>query len=134
MKRLLLLLLKAATALCAPAQTFAAEGMVMRIAEIEIYPEHLTEYLQAAAEVGGTSVREELGVVCIFPMQMQDNPTQIRILEIYRSQEAYESHIRTPHFLRYKTGTERMVKSLKLPTVQPLDPKAMPYIFAKLTP
>ena len=38
----------------------------------------------------------------------------MRILEIYASQEAYQRHIATDHFLRYKQGTMHMVKSLKL--------------------
>lgn len=34
-------------------------------------------------------------------------------------------------FLRYKQGTLHMVKSLKLPTMQPLDPEAMKLIYKK---
>ena len=105
--------------------------MIVRLAEIEVYPEHLQEYLKFANEVDRLSVECEPGVICLFPMQSAEDSTQIRILEIYASEEAYQSHIKTEHFLKYKQGTMHMVKSLKLPTMQPLDPKTMKLIFNK---
>ena len=105
--------------------------MIVRLAEIEVYPEHLQEYLKFAGEVDRLSVEREPGVICLFPMQSAEDSTQIRILEIYASEEAYQSHIKTEHFLKYKQGTLHMVKSLKLPTMQPLDPETMELIFNK---
>jgi quinol monooxygenase YgiN len=106
--------------------------MIVRLAEIEVYPEHLQEYLKFAGEVDRLSVEREPGVVCLFPMQSAEDSTHIRILEIYASEEAYQSHIKTEHFLKYKQGTLHMVKSLKLPTMHPLDPETMNLIFNKL--
>jgi len=105
--------------------------MIVRLAEIEVYPKHLQEYLKFAGEVDRLSVEREPGVICLFPMQSAEDSTQIRILEIYASEEAYQSHIKTEHFLTYKQGTFHMVKSLKLPTMQPLDPETMKLIFSK---
>jgi len=107
------------------------ETMIVRLAEIEVYPEHLQEYLKFANEVDRLSVEREPGVVCLFPMQSAEDSTQIRILEIYVSKEAYQSHIKTEHFQKYKQGTMHMVKSLKLPTMKPLDPETMKLIFTK---
>ena len=47
-------------------------------------------------------------------------PCKIYILEIYADQVAYQSHIQTAHFKKYKEGTAQMVKSLKLIDVNPL--------------
>ena len=105
--------------------------MIVRLAEIEVYPEFLQEYLKFANEVDRQSVKREPGVVCLFPMQSAEDSTQIRILEIYASEDAYQSHIKTEHFLKYKQGTLHMVKSLKLPTMNPLDPETMKLIFNK---
>ncbi len=105
--------------------------MIVRLAEIEVYPEHLQEYLKLANEVDRLSVEREPGVICLFPMQSAEDSTQIRILEIYASEDAYQSHIKTEHFQKYKQGTMHMVKSLKLPTMQPLDPETMKLIFKK---
>ena len=107
------------------------KNMIVRLAEIEVYPEHLQEYLKFAGEVDRLSVEREPGVVCLFPMQSAEDSTHIRILEIYASEEAYQSHIKTEHFQKYKQGTLHMVKSLKLPTMQPLDPETMNLIFSK---
>lgn len=111
--------------------TEAAGDMLIRLAVIEVYPEYLQEYLEAASTVGGESVAKESGVVCIFPMQMKNEPNQIRIIEIYRNQEAYQSHLQTDHFLTYKNSTLHMVKSLDLQEMRPLHPEAMPLIFKK---
>lgn len=105
--------------------------MLVRLAEIEVYPQYLTEYLSFANEVDRLSVEREPGVVCLFPMQSAEDSTQIRILEIYASEEAYQSHIKTEHFQKYKQGTQHMVKNLKLPSMQPLDPETMRLIFKK---
>lgn len=104
---------------------------IFRIAEIEVKPEYLDAYLAAAADVGATSVREEPGVLCIFPMQDAEKSASIRIVEIYRDEAAYKSHLATPHFLRYKTGTPHMIESLRLAPMRPLDPSLFPDVFRK---
>ena len=63
----------------------APTTMLYRLAEIEVYPQFLAEYLVAAAEIQKASLAEELGVVCLFPTQLKEDSTQIRILEIYAS-------------------------------------------------
>ena len=105
--------------------------MIVRLAEIEVYPKHLKEYLEFANEVDRLSMEREPGVVCLFPMQIAEDSTRIRILEIYASEEAYQLHLKTDHFQKYKQGTLHMVKSLNLPTMQPLDPETMKLIFKK---
>ena len=105
---------------------------VVRIAEIEVYPEWLEAYLAAAGTVGAKSVAKEPGVICIFPMQKKESPTSIRIVEIYRSEEAYKAHLATPHFRAYKEGTPHMIKSFSLVPMQPLDESGMKHIFHKL--
>ena len=106
--------------------------MLVRIAEIEIYPKHLEAYLNAATEIQQKSLAEEAGVLCLFPTQMKEDSTQFRILEIYASQEAYQHHIQTAHFQKYKQGTLHMVKSLKLQDLTPLDRETMSKIFKKI--
>ena len=118
-------------ALVLSATAMAQDSMIVRLAEIEVYPEHLKEYLTFANEVDRLSVEREPGVVCLFPMQSVEDSTQIRILEIYASEEAYQRHIKTEHFQKYKQGTMHMVKSLRLPTMQPLDPETMKLLFNK---
>ena len=105
--------------------------MQVRIAELEILPEWLDAYLEAAGTIGAESVAKEPGVICIFPMQMKESPTSIRIVEIYRREEAYKEHLATPHFRKYKEGTPHMIKSLELVPMRPLDVEGMKTIFRK---
>ena len=114
-----------------PTAEHAAQNMIVRIAEIEVFPQYLQEYLAFANEVDRLSIEREPGVICLYPMQSVEDSCQIRILEIYASEEAYQQHLKTPHFLKYKQGTLHMVKDLKLPTMKPLDPETMKLIFKK---
>ena len=93
---------------------------IVRLAEIEVVPEYLEEYLAYAKEVGVTSVKAEPGVLTLFSMQTKENPCKIYILEIYADKEAYQSHLQTAHFKKYKEGTAKMVKSLKLIDTKPM--------------
>ena len=114
-----------------PSAAIATANMIVRIAEIEVYPQYMKEYLAFANEVDRLSIEREPGVICLYPMQSAEDSCQIRILEIYASDESYQQHLKTDHFQKYKQGTLHMVKDLKLPTMKPLDPETMKLIFKK---
>ena len=105
--------------------------MMVRIAQLEIDPISIDEYLSILKEEAEASVRLEPGVICIYPMYQKENPTQIRLLEIYANKAAYESHLQTSHFKKYKTSTMAMVKDLKLIDMKAIDPETMSMIFSK---
>lgn len=110
----------------------SSRGMLVRISEIEIDPDQLAQYRAILKEEAEASVRLEPGVVAIFPMYRRDDPAEVRILEIYASRAAYEAHLKTPHFARYKTTTLPMVKALRLVDMETIDPASMPRMFGKL--
>jgi quinol monooxygenase YgiN len=109
-----------------------ADQMMVRFSEIEVEPEHLDEYKAILKEEAAASVNLEPGVISIFPMYQKENPTAIRILEIYGSRGAYESHLKTPHFQKYKITTLKMVRNLKLIDMDMLDAETMATIFQKM--
>ena len=74
----------------------------------------------------------EPGIISIYPMYQKEDKNQMRILEIYANKGAYESHLKTPHFLKYKTSTIHMVKTLRLIDMEAIDIETMPQIFEKL--
>ena len=113
-------------------ENFNSDKMMIRISEIGIKPEYLDEYLSILKEESKASVELESGVISIYPMYQKNNPTEIRILEIYANKKAYESHLETPHFKHYKTTTLIMVNSLKLIDMNAIDGETMPMIFKKL--
>ncbi|WP_223810457.1 putative quinol monooxygenase [Campylobacter sp. LR291e] len=105
------------------------DNMIVRISDIKIYPEYLNEYLTYAKEVAETSMEKEKGVIALYPMIVIKDNTQIKILEIYKNQVAYEEHIKTKHFQKYKQGTLHMVKSLELIDTYQLSEKNFKRIF-----
>jgi alkylhydroperoxidase/carboxymuconolactone decarboxylase family protein YurZ/quinol monooxygenase YgiN len=115
-----------------PVKAIIEPDMMVRISEIEIIPEYLDEYKTILNKESSESVKLEAGVIAIYPMFQKENPTQIRIIEIYANQKAYKSHLQTPHFQHYKTTTLKMIKSLKLVDMTALDPEMMTLIFDKI--
>jgi len=96
-----------------------AGDFMVRIAVIGVDPTQIDAYKAFLMEEQEASVRLEPGVLMLHSVQYADDPTQVRLLEVYAGREAYQSHIKTPHFLKYKTGTEKMVTSLELPLARP---------------
>lgn len=113
-------------------ENFNSDKMMIRISEIGIKSEYLDEYLSILKEESKASMELESGVISIYPMYQKENPTEIRILEIYADRKAYESHLETPHFKHYKTTTLKMVNSLKLIDMNAIDRETMPMIFNKI--
>jgi len=108
------------------------DDLLVRIAEVEVDAQYLEEYTAALMEEAEASIRLESGVISIFPMYQKGTPNQIRILEIYESRNAYDLHLESPHFKKYKSTTLKMVKSLKLVDMRALDEKLMAQVFAKV--
>ena len=100
-----------------------ADGIV-RLSKIEVYPEFLDEYIKYAVEVGEISLLTEPGVLTMYAVSEKDNPCKVTILETYASKAAYEQHIASEHFQKYKQGTLHMVKSLLLSDQIPLNPNS----------
>lgn len=102
-------------------EPMTADGIV-RLSKIEVYPQYLDEYMKYAVEVGEISLRTEPGVLTMYAISDKDNPSIVTILETYATKEAYEKHIASKHFQKYKQGTLHMVKSLQLCDQIPLNP------------
>jgi quinol monooxygenase YgiN len=95
----------------------AAEPMY-RIAKIKVDPNQLSIYTIALKEQMNTALQLEPGVLSYTAVADKSNPSQITILEIYADTVAYQSHIQTPHFKKYKETVKTMVQSLELIDVQ----------------
>lgn len=94
---------------------------IVRIAELEIDPTQLEAYLVLLTEEIEASVEKEPGVLMLHAVSVKDAPEKVRILEVYANRQAYEAHIQTPHFLKYKTLTASMVTSLNLVDADPIS-------------
>ena len=104
------------------AKPVAAEDNLVRLSKITVDPMQLDAYNAFLREEIEASMRLEPGVLTLYATAGKDAPHKVTILEIYADRAAYESHLQTPHFKKYKQGTLAMVKDLKLIDVAPLIP------------
>ncbi len=94
---------------------------VVRLAKIQVDPAQLESYKAALKESIEASVRLDPGVLTYYAVADKANPSHITILEIYADSAAYQSHIETAHFKKYKNTVKDMVKSLELVDVDLID-------------
>jgi 4-carboxymuconolactone decarboxylase len=98
------------------------KNQMVRLAKLVIDSSQLENYKALLKEEIESSVRLERGVLTLYAVSEIDNPDHITILEIYADSSAYKAHLQTPHFIKYKTGTKDMVKSLELVGTVPIVP------------
>jgi quinol monooxygenase YgiN len=94
---------------------------VVRIAELVIDPAQLDAYTAAVKEEMEASIRVEPGVLAIYSVAEQDKPNNLRFFEIYASEQAYRTHIESPHFKKYVAVTQPMILSRKLIETVPVQ-------------
>ena len=90
---------------------------MIRIAKIQVDPAQLDSYNAALKEQMTTAIRVEPGVLTYYAVADKTSPSHITIFEIYADTAAYQSHIQTEHFKKYKATVQNMVKSLELEDV-----------------
>jgi quinol monooxygenase YgiN len=98
----------------------ATPGRYVRIAELEVDPAQLEAFKSAITEGIEAAVRVEPGVLVLYAVSEKDDPSRIRVFEIYIDEQAYKTHLETPHFRKFRDVTEQMVKSRKLLDAVPI--------------
>lgn len=108
----------------ASAQT--AESPYLRLAELEIDPTQIERFKASIREEIEASIRVEPGVLTLYAVSLKDEPSKIRVFEMYVDAAAYATHLQTPHFRKFKAETQDIVKSLKLFDATPVALGAQP--------
>lgn len=103
-----------------------ANQQIVRLAKIKVAPSQLEKYKAALQEQMATAIRLEPGVLTYYAMANKNDPANITILEIYADTAAYQQHINTPHFKKYKETVKDMVTSLELVDVNLLGTARKP--------
>jgi 4-carboxymuconolactone decarboxylase len=93
---------------------------LVRMARIVIDSTRLDAYKAALKEGVETAVRLEPGVLSLFAAYEKENPTHVTVFEVYADEQAYQAHLQTPHFRKYKETTKDMVRSLELIDLSPI--------------
>ena len=85
-----------------------------RIAKIKVDEKQLENYKTALQEQMNAAIKLEPGVLSYTVVADKKDSTSITIFEVYENLEAYQSHILTQHFKKYKETVKDMVLSLEL--------------------
>jgi quinol monooxygenase YgiN len=96
-----------------PVSADALDGQFIIVVELEIDPSQLDAFKAAIKENGETAVRVEPGCRGFNAVFEKDNPTRVRLFEIYENVDAFKDHLETPHFKKYAETTKDMVKARK---------------------
>ncbi|MBG9376796.1 antibiotic biosynthesis monooxygenase [Panacibacter sp. DH6] len=91
---------------------------MVRIAKIKIDSLQVHQYYAALKEQMQAAIAKEPGVLTYYAVADKKDETSITILEVYADPTAYQTHIQTPHFKKYKETVKDMVKSLELTDVE----------------
>src|SRR3954447_5937275 len=98
-----------------------APSRYLRLAELQIDPAQADAFAAATREVGQASVRLEDGCIALYAVAEKDNPASVRVFEVYRDAAAYQAHLQTPHFQKFRSTTEPMVKARRLLDAVPVS-------------
>src|SRR3954447_21206583 len=98
-----------------------APSRYLRLAELQIDPAQLEAFAAATREVGQASVKLEEGCLALYAVADKDNPAFVRVFEIYRDPAAYQAHLQTAHFKKFRDTTNAMVTSRKLMDATPIS-------------
>jgi quinol monooxygenase YgiN len=97
-----------------------AEDLFIRLIKMEIDSSHIQNFYKLATDVMLPGIRGESGILVMYAVSEKAKPTHITVLEVYANGDAYQQHLKTPHFIQYKEQTKQMVTSLKLIDVTPI--------------
>lgn len=64
----------------------------IQVAEIEIDPSQIDAYRAAVKEHIETAVRIETGVLTLYAVSDKNDPSKVKVFEIYRDGDAYRQH------------------------------------------
>ena len=116
---LLLILIGMLTSYCG--NTFAQDNKpYVRIVKMVVDSLQLDNFRASLKEHAEGAIKTDPGVLTFYAVYDKDQPNNVTIFEIYASVAAYESHIQTPHHLKYISTVKNMVKSLVLTDVIPI--------------
>ena len=93
----------------------------VRVADIEVDPAQLEAFVSAVKVEMDESVRVEPGVLSLYAVAEKDSPSRLRFFEIYADEAAYNAHLQSPHFRRYRATTEPMIRSRALIETVPIQ-------------
>jgi quinol monooxygenase YgiN len=84
-----------------------AEAFVV-IAEFEVKPACMADFLALAHDDAECSVRDEAGCHQFDVVRMPDS-AQVLFYEVYDDRNAFDAHLATPHLARFRAGFPALI-------------------------
>ncbi len=92
----------------------------VRWSELEIAPAWSDTFKSLGEENVRETRRTEPGVLAFYSASEKDRPNHIHVLEIYADTNAYQIHLQSPHFQRFRDATGQMVRQRQFFEVRPV--------------
>jgi quinol monooxygenase YgiN/uncharacterized protein (DUF1330 family) len=108
-------------ALCRPALAQPPSPTpFVRFAELDVDNARLEEFRKAALENGEATLRLEPGVLAFHAVAEKGNPGRVRVFEMYVDAQAYQAHVQTSHFQKFRAQTDTMMLRRELHEAVPV--------------
>ncbi|MEZ4667783.1 MAG: antibiotic biosynthesis monooxygenase [Anaerolineae bacterium] len=84
--------------------------MIVMLVHIHVKADNIDEFVAATKENAQNSVKEP-GVIRFDVIQQSDDPTHFTLIEVFKDQDAQQSHRETPHYFKWRdTVTDMMAE------------------------
>ena len=94
--------------------------MFALLVQVEVRAELRAEFLEAIRVNAARSVADEPGCLRFDVSEVEDAPNRFVFYEVYTSEDAWQTHRQSPHFLDYKKVGDRALASRALTRLKPL--------------
>lgn len=94
--------------------------LYIRLIKMETDTTAIIDFDHLANSVMLPGIKNEPGVLVMYAVREKNHPSKISVLEVYENLDAYNKHIQTKHFIKYKEESKKIVNSLKLVDVDPI--------------
>jgi quinol monooxygenase YgiN len=112
------------------ARAQSGSGPFIRWADLDVAPAHLENFKLAGTAHVESVLRAEPGVLAFHTVSEVENAGRVRVFEMYEDAQAYQFHLKQPHFQRFIESTKTMMTGRQLYEMVPVRLGAK----ARLTP
>jgi quinol monooxygenase YgiN len=89
----------------------AHRGPFVIIAEFEVKPDRLEQFLELARADASQSVAKEPGCGQFDVTLDREQPNRVVLYEVYQDEAAFDAHLETPHLAAFRAGIEDLIVS-----------------------
>jgi quinol monooxygenase YgiN len=89
----------------------AHQGPFVIIAEFEVKPGKLEQFLKLAKTDASQSVANEPGCRQFDVTLDREEPNRVVLYEVYDDAAAFDAHLQTPHLAAFRAGIESLIVS-----------------------